>query len=66
MKIICIKNKIENITWEITIGKVYESKIDKKNFYQIINERGAIFYYPKELFITMSEYRNHKLEEIGI
>lgn len=75
MKIICTSIKgVDNIT----IGKEYskkeiieiwylsESPPTKSISYYIINDVGCAIYCSKELFITLDEYRDKKLEELGI
>jgi hypothetical protein len=80
MKIICIsddntliigKKYSEAIDsyyeFNLTVGKVYEYfNIDNINWYQIIDDSGFKFYYPPCFFITIEDYRNKKLEDIGI
>jgi len=72
-KMICINNKVSpdynaSEYFFITIGKeyycVYES--DKHPYVEIINDIGTHDLYLKENFITMEEYRNQKLRELGI
>jgi hypothetical protein len=74
MKVICISNKLKYTG--ITIGKEYEiipellSQISdfyiNDDIYHIRNNNGFDFYYPKEYFITIEEYRDKKLNELGI
>ena len=71
MKVMCICNKelsakFGYITWNLTIGRIYEAQKEIDS-YQILDETiGHEFSYPKDLFITIDEMRNQKLEEIGI
>lgn len=69
MKVICIDNKgCENI---LTIGKEYEMKTIIKTFdysddqyeYYVINNKT---YWSKKRFLNLDEYRNSRLEDIGI
>lgn len=57
----------DRIISDLTIGKeysVYNSNI--KGRYFIANDYGVIDDYPKNLFTTLEEVREHKLKEIGI
>ena len=69
MKVICIKDKHSRV-WTataLTIGKVYESPLSiTDGFIWIYNDNGDGAWYPIRLFISLEEYRNKKLESIGI
>ena len=67
MKLICINNKIgEHNYLNLIIGKEYEC-IKETLFHYVVkvnnNYRGV---FEKYYFITMEEYRNQKLRELGI
>jgi hypothetical protein len=74
MKVVCIKNSYLDwgggiCKYDIIIGKEYEclNGSDFVDDYLISfdNDHRAM-YYPKSFFITKEEYRNKRLEEIGI
>lgn len=52
----------------LNIGEEYDLGEDDVGFYKIYEMCDEVwkYYYPKDLFITLEEYRNRKLEEIGI
>lgn len=64
MKLICI----DSGNWtNLTTNKIYEcDDFIYDSCYLIINDRNQILAYPKKYFITIEEYRNRRLEEIGI
>lgn len=74
MMVICIKNSY--LDWgggickhDITIGKEYDAYIaayESNSYYVVINDDGIKNAYPLTYFITLEEYRNKKLGEIGI
>jgi hypothetical protein len=64
MKVVCIDNI--NNQLKLTIGKVYVTTDLQRGYYFIKSDIGHMILYPKNLFLTMNEYRNKKLEEIGI
>lgn len=66
MKVICVYN--DNGRHFIKIGKEYDAEdIASPDFY-FFKIKGSRYMatYPKSCFITIEEYRNRKLEEIGI
>lgn len=77
MRVICVE-KVEGEEYSnITIGKEYEyqtsigtsdSPLESCNniYYLITDESNATFIYPSNCFMTKEEYRNKKLEELGI
>lgn len=66
MKLVCIDNKNYEIPF-ITIGKEYECIKEDNEYYYILEDDNNInIISSKHLFITLDEYRNKKLEEIGI
>ena len=72
MKVICIDNvnKQKKISssehFSLTIGKWYECINITNHYYMIINDLGFENTISKNYFLTKEEYRNQKLEEIGI
>lgn len=80
MKVVCVGNIIEienneagefykkmnRCGWYITVGKIYNVNRISGKVYKIINDKSDLMWYPECFFITMSEYRNKKLKEIGI
>lgn len=61
MKLICISNKYT----QLIIGKEYECTKETDFYYVVkVNNREGIF--DKYYFITIDEYRNQKLNELGI
>jgi hypothetical protein len=78
-KIICINNKItgDRLTMgelSITIGKEYETYYELFNidgdqsfiYLPIVDDVGYMRLYPRNFFMSKEEYRNQKLEDIGI
>lgn len=74
MKVLCIDNK--DVSLSITVGKWYQvviSSLDKyesselklKTYY-IITDRGTQGRFNKKFFITVDEWRETKLEELGV
>ena len=59
-KYICIKKDDG-----ITVGKIYVSAIESLNsFLFIIDDSGHRYFYPKENFEKLSEFREKKINEI--
>jgi hypothetical protein len=79
MKVVCIKKyRSQGLQYELTYGKIYDivpkdllpsvykiSTIDNFNYW-IINDRGYTEYYSKDKFITLEEFRQRKLNQLGI
>lgn len=71
MKIVCITEfKSQGLQYELTKDKIYES-LSKPNWasedsYFIMCDRGFISAYNKRNFNTLVEYRNKKIENLGI
>ncbi len=71
MKLICVKN-IDILSKNrnpLTINKKYHVLFLKDPFNYIIeveDDSGVKNWYPKDWFITIEEYRQQKLEELGI
>ena len=68
------ENSIIDYSEHLIIGKVYEvldtDVMDFNNpkeiYYKIQNEYGRMFWYSCNRFITIEQYRNNKLNELGI
>ncbi len=74
MKVICINNTIGFSCAPLTIGKAYDV-LNIENyytirysgiFYQLMGDNDVVKCYYKEWFITLEEYRDKKLEKLGI
>lgn len=64
MRVVCIDNKNDT---DLTIGKIYTNlSIGIHSNYWIKNDNGYISLYDNRLFITLEEWREKKLKEIGI
>lgn len=70
MRVICVNN--EGFI-HLTLGKKYDAKLATVDvpsgqiiYYYVIDDAGCENIYSTKLFMTMGEYRNKKLEEIGI
>lgn len=61
MKIKCIDKGIFSY---LTIGKTYEVTRKDENLYWIINDKDAEDWYFKNWFISLSEYRNDKINKL--
>lgn len=75
MKVICVETQLKSVRCDnsyypnLTIGKEYEclnSNVDYANYYMVRNDNNTNIMCPKHFFITKEEYRNKRLEEIGI
>jgi hypothetical protein len=73
MKVICVNNIIpvdnEDISIPLTIGKEYDIcfvTYCRPIHYTIVDDAGNKHLYQKDFFITLEEYRNKRLKEIGI
>jgi hypothetical protein len=57
-------------TYNLTIGKeyyiLYDYAIGTDDYYILKNDKDAACSYPVNCFMTFDEYRNKKLEDIGI
>ena len=67
MKIVCIKSDRNN---KVTVGKVYNviyvNEVLSVNNYYIENDSGDKSLYDKRMFITLEEFREKRLSELGI
>ena len=70
MKVVCIKNGMEKNADKLTIGKTYLTIIidnsSKIKRYAISNDAGVNWWYNQNLFNTIDEIREKKLNELGI
>ena len=71
MKVVCIDNKMINSSrrFRLTIGKIYTSLNKQKDWnlgILIENDNGIIRYYDEEMFKSLDEVRQNKLEELGV
>ena len=69
MKVICIGNKNKKdafIRFKLAIGKEYECIGEDESSYLILFKDRFKIWFSKEIFINISEYRNKRLEELGI
>lgn len=65
MKVICVDN-YEGVV-SLIIGKEYEVEYYIPGYYSIKTENSRYtITYPKYCFITLDEYRNKRLKELGI
>lgn len=62
MKLICISNKYT----QLIIGKEYECTNETEFYYVVKINNNCEGLFEKYYFITMKEYRNQKLRELGI
>lgn len=72
-KIICIKNNTEGgfVCHHLTIGKEYECfdtyfNNDVFYFCAVRDDNNESMLFPKNYFLTLEEYRDKKLKELGI
>ncbi|MDD4157431.1 MAG: hypothetical protein PHY08_12770 [Candidatus Cloacimonetes bacterium] len=68
MRLICVNNIDDGHLTYLTIGKEYKCLqiVNYENRYTIINDNHEVFWYSRKLFISLEEYRDKKLEDIGI
>lgn len=69
MKIVCIKKfKSTNLKYELTYGKVYDTLPKNPNTlvddYKVVCDRGFLEYYSKNMFVTLEEWRQEKINQI--
>jgi hypothetical protein len=60
MKVICIR---QDPAESITIGKIYTVSFNL-SYYQIENDRGDLWVYPKDLFKPLDEIREEKINKL--
>lgn len=66
MKVICVDNKCGEHLFSLTIGKEYYIIQVYWDYYRLRNDLGDFISYSKEFFMSIKEYRNRRLEEIGV
>lgn len=69
MKVVCVNEFNMGFLDEIlclTKGKEYDCVLVEGNYYLILLDNGYTRWFEKGLFLTLEEYRNRRLEEIGI
>ena len=69
MKVICTHETYKGHRMDLTYGKAYEvidQVLIKNDTYQIINDRGTLTWYDREVVILMDEWRSKQLNELGI
>lgn len=64
MRVICIDNINNHL--DLTIGKEYNTIQVYWDYYRLINDLGDFESYSKDFFMPIKEYRDQKLEELGI
>jgi hypothetical protein len=71
MKVVCANDTYKGQTMYLTLGKAYEV-VDLHPFqindqmYQIVNDRGALAWYDREIVVPLEEWRSKQLNEIGL
>jgi hypothetical protein len=60
MRVKCLKN---NCTW-LTIGKIYDVIKEDEFCYWITDDIGRYDWYPMNLFKSLSEIRNEKINKL--
>ena len=67
MNVKCISNNSGDYIY-LTVGKEYTyiNIFHQVKYYRIIDDTNSSNVYPMKCFLTLEEYRNRKLEEIGI
>jgi hypothetical protein len=71
MKVVCIKKfKSQGLQYELTYGKVYHCEPlpiwASQDNYIIKCDMGFVSAYNKDSFVTLEEWREIKLKELGI
>lgn len=72
MRVVCIKKYVSRgLQYELTYGREYDASISTingimDNCYIITNDRGLREWYYKTDFVTLEEWRELKLKELGI
>ena len=64
MKAVCINNG--NGLLNLTVGKVYDYNHTLYDQYNIADDFGIMYYFNKKHFIGLEEYREQKLNELGL
>lgn len=73
-KIVCISNIVGGngrngfayAVLPITVGRVYDYIIEYSDCYYMIGDTGYKYDLSKELFVKLEDYRNNRLNELGV
>lgn len=74
MKVVCINN-ITDSKWEegeiktdLIIGEIYEAVKEGDEYYQIVTDDPEVYaaFYKIDMFQKLDDWRNDKLDELGI
>lgn len=67
MKVVCANDTYKRRSMDLTLGKAYEVH-DLWNgcWYKIVNDRGALAWYDREVVMPLEEWREKHLNELGI
>ena len=65
MKVVCVHKEGHNCAY-VTIGKIYDLVYESRELYHLLSDDGIKRVVRKICFKPLDEYRNKKLEEIGI
>jgi len=68
MKVVCISIVSSNGgSYHLTVGKIYDVDYVKGcSGYDIVNDKGYDHYVESDLFVSLSDVRDGKLNELGI
>ena len=66
MKIVCISDVVsEGVYWKaLTLGKTYQIISLDNTHYQIIDDDGQLYWFSKNLFISLEESRIDKINQL--
>lgn len=71
MKVVCANDTYKRHRMDLTYGKAYEV-VDEHplqindHMYKIIDDRGTLAWYDREVVIPLEEWRSKQLNELGI
>ena len=71
MKVVCANDTYRRRRMGLTHGKAYEV-VDEHplqingHMYKIIDDRGALAWYDREIVMPLEEWRNKQLKELGL
>lgn len=69
MKVVCTHETYKGQRMDLTYGKAYkvfDRAILQNDTYHIINDKGTLTWYDREVVIPMDEWRNKQINELGI
>lgn len=76
MKLICIDDETDGLNFgdgikELTWGKEYQinshyDSTNGKRYYNLINDKGDVYDYLSDSFVTKEEFINLQLKKLGI